>query len=202
MNTQYSCLVETCVEKRETPGARRAHLIETHRYPINYFFAVTKAGVDHRQSMLVHRNEGRPRANQRNSSHQKGQKGGKKHTGKDARPDVQMNAPSDDGMNGSAEQPADVAMGEHDDSHSRGHRNDLHNDANIGKDSTTGANTSAGIATPRGASTSQSDQQAGVKREAAVQDIDMDNLTGALSSLKFVPRNLRLGPKKDGRTPR
>ncbi|KAL1868491.1 hypothetical protein Daus18300_005925 [Diaporthe australafricana] len=203
----YSCLVETCAEKRETPAARRAHLIEMHKYPNNYFFAVTKAGVDHRQSMLVHRNEGKPRANQRNNSRHNGQKAGKKHTGKDARPDkmdcsdVQITAPSDEVISGSAEQPADVSMGGSDDSHSQEQRNDSH-DANISKDSTTGANKSAGVATSRGASASQSDQQVGVSREAAVQDKDIDNLTGALSSLKFVPRNLRLGSKKDGRTPR
>ncbi|KAI3398286.1 hypothetical protein diail_9624 [Diaporthe ilicicola] len=204
----YSCFVETCDEKRKTPAERRAHLIETHKYPTNYFFAVTKAGVDHRQSMLVHRNEAKPRANQRNNARHQGQNGGKKRTGKDATSDhtegtsIQKNAPIDDDMNGSGEQPIDIPMGGSDDSNPQGQRDDTDNGTRIGTHSAASATRRAGIVTPKGKSTSQSDQQAYKNRDAASQDADMDTLTGAMSSLKFVPRNLRLGSKKAGGIPR
>lgn len=36
-----------------TPQKRRMHLIDKHMYPKNFFFAVTKEGVDGRRSMLL-----------------------------------------------------------------------------------------------------------------------------------------------------
>ncbi|RYP62370.1 hypothetical protein DL769_007327 [Monosporascus sp. CRB-8-3] len=50
---QYSCFVEGCDRKCRTPQKRRQHLIDKHIYPKNYFFAVTKEGVDGRRSMLL-----------------------------------------------------------------------------------------------------------------------------------------------------
>ncbi|RYO78943.1 hypothetical protein DL766_008620 [Monosporascus sp. MC13-8B] len=49
----YSCFVEGCDRKCRTPQKRRQHLIDKHLYPKNYFFAVTKEGVDGRRSMLL-----------------------------------------------------------------------------------------------------------------------------------------------------
>ncbi|KAI1777942.1 hypothetical protein F4818DRAFT_408497 [Hypoxylon cercidicola] len=49
----YSCFVEDCDRKCRTPQKRRSHLIDKHMYPKNYFFAVTKEGVDGRQSLLL-----------------------------------------------------------------------------------------------------------------------------------------------------
>ncbi|KAK7756146.1 hypothetical protein SLS62_001738 [Diatrype stigma] len=49
----YSCFVEGCDRKCRTPQKRRMHLIDKHMYPKNYFFAVTKEGVDGRRSMLL-----------------------------------------------------------------------------------------------------------------------------------------------------
>ncbi|KAI2466023.1 hypothetical protein F4781DRAFT_370834 [Annulohypoxylon bovei var. microspora] len=49
----YSCFVEGCDRKCGTPQKRRSHLIDKHMYPKNYFFAVTKEGVDGRQSLLL-----------------------------------------------------------------------------------------------------------------------------------------------------
>ncbi|KAI0834914.1 hypothetical protein F5Y06DRAFT_277515 [Hypoxylon sp. FL0890] len=49
----YSCFVEGCDRKCRTPQKRRSHLIDKHLYPKNYFFAVTKEGVDGRQSLLL-----------------------------------------------------------------------------------------------------------------------------------------------------
>ncbi|KAI8962479.1 hypothetical protein F5Y11DRAFT_191438 [Daldinia sp. FL1419] len=49
----YSCFVEGCDRKCRTPQKRRSHLIDKHMYPKNYFFGVTKDGVDGRQSLLI-----------------------------------------------------------------------------------------------------------------------------------------------------
>ncbi|GKT46635.1 zinc finger protein [Colletotrichum spaethianum] len=49
----YSCFVEGCERKCMTPQKRRMHLIDKHNFPKNYFFAVTKEGIDGRRSLLV-----------------------------------------------------------------------------------------------------------------------------------------------------
>ncbi|TGJ80685.1 hypothetical protein E0Z10_g8087 [Xylaria hypoxylon] len=49
----YSCFVEGCDRKCRTPFKRRNHLIDKHMYPKNYFFALTKDGIDGRQSLLL-----------------------------------------------------------------------------------------------------------------------------------------------------
>ncbi|KAK4123202.1 hypothetical protein N657DRAFT_542883, partial [Parathielavia appendiculata] len=54
----YSCFVEGCEKKCSTPQKRKMHLIDKHMYPKNFFFAITRDGIDGRQSLLV---EGRAR---------------------------------------------------------------------------------------------------------------------------------------------
>lgn len=49
---QYSCLVEGCDRKCLTHQKRRMHLIDKHMYPKNFFFAVTRDGIDGRRSLL------------------------------------------------------------------------------------------------------------------------------------------------------
>ncbi|GAP89190.1 putative zinc finger protein [Rosellinia necatrix] len=49
----YSCFVQGCDRKCRTPYKRRSHLIDKHMYPKNYFFALTKDGIDGRQSLLL-----------------------------------------------------------------------------------------------------------------------------------------------------
>lgn len=49
----YSCFVEGCERKCMTPQKRRLHLIDKHKYPHNYFFAVTKDGIDGKCSLLI-----------------------------------------------------------------------------------------------------------------------------------------------------
>ncbi|KAI1366989.1 hypothetical protein F5Y08DRAFT_337062 [Xylaria arbuscula] len=49
----YSCFVEGCDRKCRTPYKRRSHLIDKHMYPKNYFFALTKDGIDGRTSLLL-----------------------------------------------------------------------------------------------------------------------------------------------------
>ncbi|KAK6207476.1 zinc finger protein [Colletotrichum tabaci] len=49
----YSCFVEGCERKCMTPQKRRMHLIDKHSFPKNYFFALTREGIDGRRSLLV-----------------------------------------------------------------------------------------------------------------------------------------------------
>ncbi|KXJ97214.1 hypothetical protein Micbo1qcDRAFT_156030 [Microdochium bolleyi] len=49
----YSCFAEDCDRKCRTPQKRRMHAIDKHMFPKNYFFAVTKEGVDGRSSLLM-----------------------------------------------------------------------------------------------------------------------------------------------------
>jgi hypothetical protein len=48
----YSCFVEGCERKCLTYQKRRMHLIDKHMYPKNFFFAITKEGIDGRRSLL------------------------------------------------------------------------------------------------------------------------------------------------------
>ncbi|KAF4473474.1 hypothetical protein FAGAP_13079 [Fusarium agapanthi] len=48
----YSCFVEGCERKCMTHQKRRMHLIDKHIYPKNFFFAVTRDGIDGRRSLL------------------------------------------------------------------------------------------------------------------------------------------------------
>lgn len=49
---QYSCFVEGCDRKCSTPHKRKMHLIDKHLYPKNFFFAITREGIDGRRSLL------------------------------------------------------------------------------------------------------------------------------------------------------
>lgn len=60
--TQYSCFVEGCERKCLTHQKRRMHMIDKHMYPKNYFFAVTKEGIDGRRSLLVESSHERRRS--------------------------------------------------------------------------------------------------------------------------------------------
>ncbi|KAL9489408.1 hypothetical protein ACSS6W_001685 [Trichoderma asperelloides] len=42
-----------CERKCMTPQKRRLHLIDKHMYPKNFFFAVTKDGIDGKRSLLI-----------------------------------------------------------------------------------------------------------------------------------------------------
>lgn len=59
---QYSCFVEGCERKCLTHHKRRMHMIDKHMYPKNYFFAVTKEGIDGRNSLLKEPGHGRRRS--------------------------------------------------------------------------------------------------------------------------------------------
>lgn len=171
----FACFVETCNEKCSTPTERRVHLIERHMYPANYFFAVTKVGIDRRQSMLVERNQGKPQAKQRDGGRPRGQKAGK-NTGK--------KAIAETNKGDAAHESKDVAMQEPDEPGPQGHGAD----ENI-----------AGEKAPaedRSVPTSESNKPTGEATNKAVVDTEMEDLAGAMSSLKFVPRAVRFGPRQ------
>lgn len=62
---QYSCFVEGCDRKCSTPQKRKMHLIDKHMYPKNFFFAITRDGIDGRRSLLL---EGRARRRRSSAS--------------------------------------------------------------------------------------------------------------------------------------
>lgn len=62
--SKYSCFVEGCERKCLTHQKRRMHLIDKHMYPKNYFFGITKDGIDGRRSLL---NDG-PHSRRRSSA--------------------------------------------------------------------------------------------------------------------------------------
>lgn len=45
--------MEGCEKKCSTPQKRKMHLIDKHMYPKNFFFAVTREGIDGRRSLLL-----------------------------------------------------------------------------------------------------------------------------------------------------
>lgn len=114
-----------------TPQKRRLHLIDKHMYPKNFFFAVTRDGVDGRRSMLL---EGGHR--QRRSS----------TTALQAR------------------------------------RNSLIKSVRADQN---------GVEEPRTGDRSIIGDSSQVRSEP--HDVEMDDLAGALSSLRFVPRGLQFG---------
>ncbi|KAK4227912.1 hypothetical protein QBC38DRAFT_476496 [Podospora fimiseda] len=49
----YACFVEGCDKVCREPYKRKMHLIAKHMYPKNFFFAVTRDGIDGRRSLLL-----------------------------------------------------------------------------------------------------------------------------------------------------
>ncbi|KAK4169273.1 hypothetical protein QBC43DRAFT_295845 [Cladorrhinum sp. PSN259] len=49
----YACFVEGCDKVCHNPQKRKMHLIAKHMYPKNFFFGVTRDGIDGRQSLLL-----------------------------------------------------------------------------------------------------------------------------------------------------
>ncbi|KAG8905185.1 hypothetical protein FRB99_000550 [Tulasnella sp. 403] len=65
----FACFLPTCPSKFTTPKGRRLHLIDTHKYPKEYFFSVTTKGVGDLlsrwgQGASLLRKKWKPRANE------------------------------------------------------------------------------------------------------------------------------------------
>ncbi|KAL2156478.1 hypothetical protein VTH82DRAFT_1223 [Thermothelomyces myriococcoides] len=66
----YSCFVEGCDRKCSTPQKRRMHLIDKHMYPKNFFFAITREGIDGRRSLLLESSGGHQKSRTTRAAHQ------------------------------------------------------------------------------------------------------------------------------------
>ncbi|KEZ41526.1 Uncharacterized protein SAPIO_CDS7685 [Scedosporium apiospermum] len=134
----YSCFVEGCERKCRTPQKRRLHLIDKHMYPKNFFFALTREGIDGRRSLLL---EGGHRRRRSSANFQP--------------KDTRRRASLQDG--GEA---------------SRDKEEPLSND------------------NKQPAKKSSSEEN---KSSPKDPDDEMEDLTGAMSALQFVPTNIRFG---------
>ena len=128
-----------------TPQKRRLHLIDKHTYPKNFFFALTKEGIDGRNSLLLEaghrRRKPHPRFQPRESSRQ------------------DIPGPGSGEVHGGSR--------------------------NVGEASEAADKGPAGSAKGDGSAESPSKEED--------NDHAMEGLTGAMSSLKFIPRNVRFG---------
>jgi hypothetical protein len=132
----YSCFVEGCERKCLTHQKRRLHMIDKHMYPKNFFFGITKDGIDGRRSLL--NDKGHRRRRSSTASHS-------------------TEAPHQ----GSSHAPSDAPK------------------SPISRPSTT-----------RG-----KDAENGTPEKA---DEQMEDLTGAMSSLRFIPPSVRFGRGRPG----
>ncbi|KAJ4392016.1 hypothetical protein N0V93_005636 [Gnomoniopsis smithogilvyi] len=180
----YECFVEACEDKFKSYQQRKEHLIRDHAYPRNYFFAVTKFGIDRRQSMLVENSRGK-------HSHAKDSlaetKSPQKHGIKAADQSCQSARSkevlmADTGTTDVVQQDAaeDVPMGETREATGQRPTGNLA----VGE-----ARESSDLTAP--------DRHA--SQDSAAVDAEIDSITSAMSSLKFVPRVIRLGPKQQVR---
>lgn len=173
--------MEDCEDSFKSYKQRKDHLIKEHAYPYNYFFAVTKFGIDRRQSMLVDKSRGK-------SNQDKGSRPGKQ-TAK-----VHELEPA--GEDGDARGSEDVPMVNA--SVTTAAEQDVVEDVPMvepghAAGATPTRDLKAGIA-GRISDTKPSEGQA--SKASAALDAELEDITSAMSSLKFVPRSIRLGSKK------
>lgn len=147
---QYTCFVEGCERKCLTHQKRRLHLIDKHMYPKNFFFGITKEGIDGRRSLL---NDGAH--HRRRSSTNTQSKESRRRT---SLLEATSLSPS------KAKTQAETT-------------------------SLPPPNQPPSANTPRHAETSPAGAPAGGESV----DMDMAELTGAMSSLQFVPPSIRFG---------
>lgn len=169
-----ACFVESCDEKRKAPAERRAHLIERHMYPANYFFAVTKFGIDRRQSMLVDRNQSKPQTNQRHGGRPRGQKADKSSKNANVKIDKV----------GDADGSKDVPMRDEDEPSPQ---EQMINQEYAGKKTSV---------EDSDVPTNEPVEPTGKGKETTAIDTEMEDLSVGMSSLKFVPRAIRFGPRQ------
>lgn len=180
-------------------------------FPRNYFFAVTKFGIDRRQSMLVeYRKKG---ASQREES--TSQRSKPKHNLEvraavneqgediDTSRDVPMNdegalAEEPEGPSTRSVASKDVPMGEPEPlkpsttKQSEGPEKPKTPGGDVGLPKDFPMIDGGALA----AAEQQPQTPTKTTKKTTIVDTEMEDLTGAMSSLKFVPRTLRLGPKK------
>lgn len=175
--------MEACEYIFKSYKQRKEHLIKDHAYPRNYFFAVTKFGIDRRQSMLVDHRRGKTSQHRGSPERRKNQSQGVKATVENCETGESNDMPMADAARFAKEEEEaveDVTMVE------------------------TGQ--AAGMAFIRkftGDKATKSLRAKAPERQAIQDstaiDAEIDGITSAMSSLKFVPRVIRLGPKQQPR---
>ncbi|CAN8096822.1 unnamed protein product [Discula destructiva] len=186
----YACFVEVCEHKFQSYGERQEHLIKDHTYPENYFFAVAKFGLNNkRQSMLVeHRKERKDSDSQRKTPHHDERKP-RKPKGHAAKPEGDDNGESRDVQMTDVETPV------------KGHQEPVRDTSMTGTppmaDRLTDTKDVAMDSLRKAAAVMPSKKRE--QQDPAVVDTEMEDLAGAMSSLKFVPRSIRLAPKQKPR---
>ncbi|CAK7201264.1 hypothetical protein SEUCBS139899_003967 [Sporothrix eucalyptigena] len=166
----YGCFVEGCERKCGSPDKRRRHLIDKHSFPHNFFFSITQYGIDGRQSLL--NDDGRRQHHRRQSS-----------TSTVTKKDFARRRAASINMTGAAASPLaskpfssdiDAADDDGDD-----------NESDEGKDEPE-------VKGKRN-TTSTSAKSPKAKGPKEAPDVVMDDLTGAMSSMTFIPRSVRFG---------
>ncbi|KAK3375172.1 hypothetical protein B0H63DRAFT_482070 [Podospora didyma] len=163
----YSCFVEGCERKCSTPQKRRMHLIDKHMYPKNFFFAVTKEGIDGRQSLLLEGGEShrRRRSSVATIATTAANSRRRKPPSSSA---FNPPSPSGEGSSSLAERP------EMTDSEAVDAKHQPREDAAAGSQQGNAGNSSR-------------------EKPAAASDVEMADLVDAMSSLRFIPPSVRFG---------
>lgn len=183
--------MDVCEEKFQSYKEREEHLIRHHTYPQDYFFAVTKFGInDKRQSMLVeHRKD-------HNSQRKEPKSGGRKSRGRAANP------AADGGDTGESK---DVQMTDAQSSVEEQQETETETAQDLSMVETplvvnkvTATTKDAAVGDARNATVAGSAEKQR-QHGPEVAEAEMEDLAGAMSSLKFVPRAIRLGPKQKPR---
>ncbi|KJR82309.1 c2h2 type zinc finger domain containing protein [Sporothrix schenckii 1099-18] len=170
----YACFVEGCERKCGSSDKRRRHLIDKHSFPHNFFFSITQYGIDGRQSLLV--DDGRRQHHHRRQS----------STGTVTKKDVVRRRTASINMTGtgaaspSAAAPNPASGGTEDD-----------DDDSDAKDE--GKPLPKGHGTKVAAERDRRSQGAPKAMPKDMPDVDMEDLTGAMSSMTFIPRSVRFG---------
>ncbi|KAK0732756.1 hypothetical protein B0T21DRAFT_369628 [Apiosordaria backusii] len=159
----YTCFVETCDKVCMTPQKRQMHLIAKHMYPKNFFFGITRYGIDGRRSLLL--DEKKKSSNNKNATHGTGSHPDRRSSlasaSSESSKELRQQQVQDETSGSTTEKPAFKAA-EHQD-----------NDMQV-----------------------EPTQPASPERKP---DVDMEDISAAMSALQFVPRGVRFGRgKKSG----
>lgn len=175
--------MEACKDSFKSYKQRKEHLIKDHAYPHNYFFAVTKFGIDRRQSMLVEQSRGK--SNQHKGSLLEKQ-AAKVHGPKPADEDGEAHGSEDVPMTNASTTKTEQGVVEDEPMVESGHAAGTAPTRDL----------EAGLARQT-SDTKLSEGQAG--QASAAVDAELEGITSAMSSLKFVPRAIQLGSKRPAR---
>ncbi|KAL1902575.1 hypothetical protein Sste5346_001017 [Sporothrix stenoceras] len=170
----YACFVEGCERKCGSSDKRRRHLIDKHSFPRNFFFSITQYGIDGRQSLLI--DDGRRSHHHRRQS----------STSTVTKKDIMRRRAASINMTGTEASPPPTAA-------TKPATSDNDDDEDDDSDEEE-KKTPPKVNTPKAAAEKNGrPKEAPKPKPKEVQDVDMDDLTGAMSSMTFIPRSVRFG---------